>query len=88
MNSLSSGIGPEENLIYETQGINFQNISQAKSKKLGKDLYLLMAKKKTRPAVFVVFFLELYTLFFKNLSSNLSTQMFLAHTPFWVLKCS
>ena len=56
MNSLSSGIGPEENLIYETQGINFQNISQAKSKKLGKDLYLLMAKKKTRPAVFEVFF--------------------------------
>ena len=56
MNSLSSGIGPEENRIYEPQGINFQNISQAKSKKLGKDLYLLMAKKKTRPAVFVVFF--------------------------------
>ena len=59
MNSLSSGIGPEENPIYETQGINLENIPQAKSKKLGKDLYLLMAKKKTRPAVFVVFFLEL-----------------------------
>ena len=64
MNSLSSGIGPEENPIFETQGINFQNISQAKSKKLGKDLYLLMAKKKTRPAVFVVFFLELVWLYF------------------------
>ena len=58
MNSLSSGIGPEENLIYETQGINLENISQAKSKKLGKDLYLLTAKKKTRPAVFEVFFFE------------------------------
>ena len=58
MNSLSSGIGPEEKRIYEPQGINFQNISQAKSKKLGKDLYLLTAKKKTRPAVFEVLFLE------------------------------
>ena len=52
MHSLSSGIGPEENSIYETQGINFQNIPQAKSKNLGKDLYLLLAKKKTSPAVF------------------------------------
>ena len=46
MNFLSSGIGPEEKRIYEPQGINLENIPQAKSKKLGKDLYLLMAKKR------------------------------------------
>ena len=58
MNSLSSGIGQYERRIYETQGINLENISQAKSKNLGKDLYLLLGKKKTRPAVFEVFFLQ------------------------------
>ena len=58
MNSLSSGIGPDENIIYETQGINLENIPQAKSQNLGKDLYLLLGKKKTRPAVFEVFFLQ------------------------------
>ena len=45
MNSLQSGIGPEENLTYETQGINFQNNPQAKSKNRGKPLYILTAKK-------------------------------------------
>ena len=59
MNSLSSGIGQYETPIYEPQGTNFQNIPQAKSKNLGKDLYLLLGKKKTRPAVFEVFFLQL-----------------------------
>ena len=47
MNSLQSGIGPEENPTYETQGINFQNNPQAKSKNRGKPLYILTAKKKT-----------------------------------------
>ena len=51
MNSLQSGIGPEENPTYETQGTNFQNNPQAKSKNRGKPLYILTAKK-------MVFFLE------------------------------
>ena len=58
MNSLQSGIGPEEKLTYETQGVNFENIPQAKSENLGKTLYILTAKKKTDLAVFEVFFLE------------------------------
>ena len=56
MYSLQSGIGPEERLTYETQGVNFENISQAKSENLGKTLYILTAKKKTDLAVFGVFF--------------------------------
>ena len=56
MYSLQSGIGPEERLTYETQGVNFENISQAKSENLGKTLYILTAKKKTDLAVFGSFF--------------------------------
>ena len=56
MNSLSSGIGSDENIIYETQGINLENISLAQSKKLGKDLYLLLAKKRPDLRSFRSFF--------------------------------